>query len=179
MIAFDQRIRLLREDPWDASSLAEEIYTMFSADIPLQVDTGIEVGNKNGGPLIAARDYSDGDTIFSIGKKGGGTYTVTIESGDLVVGDDGADGEDGSPGGSSSGGGGRSTGSNCFPGQVVSGSDSEYLVNIYPDGTGADPELVSVTQLQINAGQIIPAGTWALVSQTTDGSYFMQVAVWL
>jgi hypothetical protein len=62
---------------------------------------------------------------------------------------------------------------------VVSGSGDTYQVTVYPNGLSGATETVEVTQLQIDAAETIPAGTWAMVTQLADGAYTMQVPVWL
>jgi hypothetical protein len=56
-------------------------------------------------------------------------------------------------------------------------------MDIYRTGTGHDPEEVTVKQLQIGSGQVIPVGTWAMVAENTEAvggtEYTMQVPVWL
>lgn len=65
-----------------------------------------------------------------------------------------------------------------YPAQVLDGSGSVYTAEIYPNGAAGGALRVSVTQLQIADGQQIPAGTWTLVTKTTDGRYWMQVPIW-
>jgi len=75
-----------------------------------------------------------------------------------------------------------------FPGEVVSQkSGNDYFVNVYFDGLLNPPTEMKVTQLRINEGDIIPAGTPTMVTRAPAKSasglyipeYTMQVPVWL
>ncbi len=76
-------------------------------------------------------------------------------------------------GGSGEGGGGG------FPAQIISGGPGqEYVANIYPEGLSGSPETVNITQLQIDAMETLPAGTWCIAVKAGE-NYYCQVAVWL
>jgi hypothetical protein len=66
----------------------------------------------------------------------------------------------------------------AFPGVVLSGSGNNYSMKVYPNGLGGPSQTATVTQLQIDPSEAIPAGTWALVS-FAGGNYSMQVTTWL
>lgn len=67
-----------------------------------------------------------------------------------------------------------------FPGTVISGTEKTYVVQIDESGTGAgDLVNVEVEQLQLAEQQTIPAGTRTLVARSPDGSFYMQLAVFL
>jgi len=78
-----------------------------------------------------------------------------------------------------------------WPGVVLSGSGITYSVSVYKNGVAGDPETVSCKQLMLHASDVIPAGTWVIVTETNyDASldpsggtilneYTMQVPVWL
>lgn len=59
-------------------------------------------------------------------------------------------------------------------------SGSVYLVDVYGNGSAEDPteEGVECEQLQIDTAETIPASTWAIATKI-NGSYYMQVPVWL
>lgn len=66
----------------------------------------------------------------------------------------------------------------CVPGTVVSGSGTTYQVDIYPNGMTGASKRVTCKQLKLTSGTI-PSGTPALVTRTLDGTYEMQVPIWL
>jgi hypothetical protein len=75
-----------------------------------------------------------------------------------------------------------------YPGEIVSGSNATYTVNVYLKGLDNSPTSKTVTQLQIDSGETIPAGTKVMCSLNnviktgeTEPSeeWTMQVAVWL
>ena len=71
-------------------------------------------------------------------------------------------------------------GSSTAPAKILSKvSDYTYNVLLYPDGLLATETETTCEQLGINAGQTIPANTWTLATQASDGSWYMQVPVWL
>lgn len=78
------------------------------------------------------------------------------------------------------------TGSSVWAGQVVSGTAATYQIKLYRNGPDNPPDTtaVSCTQLQIDPNDIIPAGTWALVTSIPGMNggppqYIMQVPVFL
>jgi hypothetical protein len=183
-----QSIRLLREDWTGASELAEEIYAILNNDEPLEIDGPVTINNTTGRPPLTINQYGgDGDIVtinnrdeppaeipgvppFDPGSPGDFTITIINQFGGVETGTSG-DGTPPSPRPETQGGGG-------FPGQVVSGDGSTYLVAVYENGLGQPPAQRSVRQLAIAEGASIPAGTWALVGKAGEG-YFMQVATWL
>lgn len=117
-----QAIRLLRE-AWGgklspdaegsfrekgAKQLAEELYSMFDDDIPLEHDgpitinkgsnaTPLTINNNSGGPSMTVAGPADFTGDFTVG----GTGDVTIAGDTITIGRgaDGEDGEDGADGG--------------------------------------------------------------------------------
>jgi hypothetical protein len=167
----DQAIRMLRSKWPNASMLAEELFTIFSGTNPINIPAGstLQPSANPATPLLTAPGYTQGQTIIDFPHVG----TISVQGDQLIF---------TNPDGQTSGGGasvGGTAAPTCFPGLVVSGSGSDYLVNIYPNGIGNAAVEVTVTQLQIDPSQTIPPGTAALVTKTTDGSYYMQVPVWL
>lgn len=190
-----QAQRLLREDPWDAQSLAEELFAMFSSDsIPLFHAGPITLTPPPDytGPLLIFRGFPDGQEIIRFerpddpditingGSIGLGTGYITrqpnnpappfLGGGDPYV-DSTSIGEQG--GGSGGGGGGGGTTSTGFAG-VIAGqvSGGEYNVTLT---TG---ESVQATVGQIAAGEVIPVGTF-VVGVIVGSDYYFQVPVWL
>jgi hypothetical protein len=86
------------------------------------------------------------------------------------------------------GGGGKNV---AFVGKIISKSSGLiYNVTIYPDYPALTPAwTATVTQLQGDSAQTIPANTWAIIASrlkdgfsgtaTTDFDHFMQVPIWL
>lgn len=79
------------------------------------------------------------------------------------------------------------TGGGGVPGKVLSGGPGDtYQVEIYPgglsvlnqDGSIQGATVVTAKQLQIDSGETIPAGTFALITKA-GGVYYMQVPVWV
>jgi hypothetical protein len=147
-------IRLLRTH-WDnPNQLAEEIYSMLK-QLTENPTTLIR-------PLTVITDTQPAITINGRdGVDGADGISINDETLREIIGRLGG------------GGGGG------IPGEVVSGSGDTYTVTIYPNGLLGTTENVTVTQLQIDAGETIPAGTWAIVTQMGDGEYAMVVPVWL
>ncbi len=176
-----QRIRLLRETPWrSAQELAEELYAMFSGEDPVQFEEGItlQMGEDGRSPIEITDFNGDDDTPLLRLRRGDLVFDLMIDaSGDLVV--ERSDGEGGSESSDNATDPEVATSTATFPGKVLSGTGTSYEVEIYPSGLSGDTETVTVTQLQIDASETIPADTWAMVSQQADGTYTMQVPVWL
>ena len=180
------RARLLREYPWDAQSLAEELYAMFDPEIPINHEGPLTLTARNGVPPLIINNLPT--TTFPITQNPPAQQIPNDPDQPIVVPD--------LPSNTlkrqeiidvinSLGLGG---GANCFPGIVTGGAEGEYSVDVYFDGLSEAATSVTVGQLQIAAGEAIPAGTWALVIRVLvrDEStgelyylYFMQVPVWL
>jgi hypothetical protein len=64
-------------------------------------------------------------------------------------------------------------------GKIKSGTGDTYIVTQYPDGPDeAAGDDITVTQLQIDAGETIPVDTWVFILKIGT-NYYMQVPVWL
>lgn len=158
----NQRKRLLRKERWTADDLAQELWAMFGPDVPLEHRGPVTLVQDGEQPAITFRNFGDGDSVFSFRR--GDVVSNTVIEGDNIV--------------TNVVGGGSSTGT-TFPGKVVSqSSGNNYLVDTYPSGLSGSAVRVTVRQLSIASGEVIPADTWTLVAQTSDGSYYMQVPVW-
>ncbi len=70
-----------------------------------------------------------------------------------------------------------SGGNSVFAGKITGGSGTSYSVDVYLGGTGSTPTSATVTQLDIDSSETIPANTWALIVRQGNGSYVMQVPV--
>lgn len=154
-------VRLLRGLPgWTADSLAEELTTMFKADIPVDIPEGIVLNGRDRVP-ITIEDYPGSDaTPFLQIKRGDDVFSLTLNELGFTP-------ADGGPGGS------EPAAPGTFRGTVVSGTGATYLVSL-----AGKPDPVTVTQMQIDAGSTIPAGTKAAVFKI-GSSHFMQVPVWV
>jgi hypothetical protein len=158
----NQRKRLLRKERWSADELAQELWAMFGPEVPLEHRGPVTLYSDGEHPAITYRNFDEGDSVFAFDD--GDTVTnVNVENNTFVT--------NVTTGSSSS--------SNTFPGEVQSHvSGNNYLVEIYPSGLSGATSTVTVRQLSIADGEEIESGTWAQVSQSADGTYFMQVPVW-
>ncbi len=172
----NQRVRLLRESPWpNAQALAEELYAMFASTDPVEIPEGIhlQIGDTDRFP-IEIDGYGDDEFPLLRINRTGGSFDVLIDaSGDLITRGVEEDGD--APADETA----EVSATSTFPGKVVSGSGATYSVDIYQNGLSQTATRVTVTQLQIDASETIPADTWATVTRQSDGSYFMQVPVWM
>lgn len=186
----EQSIRLLREKWRAIQPLAEEIFSIFQTEglithdgslgiTPTDDTPGVVVNLPNTptdlGPGITV---TRGDTTINIAPEG-----ITITSGDTTT---------------TLGGGGTNltqiVGLDSPPsqapfvlaGRVVSGTGSNYRVNVYARSTFVSMGQVNATQLQIDPDEQIPSGTWCQVlgfPVTTNGvttaTYYLFVPIWL
>lgn len=202
----DQASRLIREKWANPNLLAEELYAMFTSDDPVNIDSPVTITSpttSNDAPLTL-RNFGNTDNIIDIVQSNPpinfpplpplpdipplpplefppGTITFTTiyvdGSGQTSTTDRGADPTptppkrgDGKPISSAGGGG--------FPCKVISGGPGAiYQCDIYPDGLGAAPTRVSVTQLQIDPTATIPPNNWTIAVKAGD-FYYMQIPVW-
>lgn len=102
----DQQSRLLRES-WTADDLAQELYAMYNAAIPVSTDSTVTI-NAPAGSTVAPLQITTPDSgqVLSATTPNGTTY-------DLSFGDNGlqqsTDGGTPQPVGSGGGGGGKAT----------------------------------------------------------------------
>lgn len=194
-----QVARLLNHWP-SADMLAEELFATFNKKIPMQIGGPVTITNEGDGPMLILNGRSRGNQSNSDGEFAPtqnapeppdedpeedeeeeftlvppADIQVEREDGtttDYRFTDSGLQPVDQTTGQAQAAGGG-------VPGKILSGSGSSYTVELYANGPSkASTKEVTVTQLQIDSGETIPAGTWTFVSQIGDG-HFMQVPVWL
>lgn len=186
----DQVLRLLRED-WDSpKELAEELYAILNADIPLTLDGPITINNNSSEPAVTIQQSGPSDSAIQIVKSplpgfdpgnppdfglgGLGNETLTLVGNDGLIST--GTGDAAQPNNitlSAQGGGG-------IPARVVSfvtGSTANYVMRAFPNGLTAASVLVVATQLQIADGEVLSAGTWTILTKL-GSKYFMQVPVW-
>ena len=73
-LGWDQRQRLLREDSWDATSLAQEMYSMMSPDAPQSTNAPLTLNQgQPGQPALMFNGWNDGDTVITM-NRGSDTY---------------------------------------------------------------------------------------------------------
>lgn len=175
----DQVIRLLRTKWKSPQELAEELYAMFSADIPLKIEGPVEITTTTQEPPLTIRNYGDSPQDIRIISQNNTTGGIKMKDNNPPQFDPPSS-DPGVP-------------TQVLPGRVVSRKQqATYLVDLYGDGPDEDPtERVEVKQLQISQEDEIPADTWVLVLKQTvrdKGStnpnatkdvYSMQVPVWL
>jgi hypothetical protein len=162
-----QRERLMKMD-WSKATelLALEIYEMLGPDVPLSHNAPLTLtAPKDVAPLAFSAD----SPLFSVSRNGQKLADIVFQDGQLQ-----AQPVDGSPSSAPP----KPPVPAVMPGVVQGGSGDTYSVTVYPKGTGAAGQTVTVKQLQINSVETIPAGTWALVTKN-GGAYTMQVNVWL
>jgi len=163
---WQERQRLLREEKWTANGLAEELYAMISPDVPEDFQAPTTFHQTPGGaPAITITGAGEGDSVFDFkGRDGAKVGDIRIVNNTIeIVQRDKDTGAETTIAGASVAGGLRGT--------VVSGSGSSYVVNTSSGNK-------NVTQLQIDSGETIPAGTSVVLFRDASG-YFMQVPVWL
>ena len=198
----DQAIRLLREDWGSINEAMEELYAIFTSDVPVQIDSPVTItaGPNSNSPPLTLRNFGNSEQIINIERSalqpnfpnfpgfdpadiGDYIFTVIWPDG-TAEGFPGREPNEPQPpqrgrGEQPTQGGGGGGG---LPGQVTSGSGSTYQVTVYRQGLAGPGESVSVRQLSIASDESIDAGTWVIVVQTTadDGtvSYYMQHPVW-
>lgn len=174
-----ERVRLLREDPWTAQGLAEELYAMFTDESPLDVGDGVVAKYNSKSQQVPFQIINAPDTgpipVMAGHRAGGGSFVMTINNGGIQITDTTSSGEPtvtdvGSGGGSSS-----PRTNSIMPGKIVGGSSDTYTVMIYPRGRTNAGTNVVVKQLQISVLDTIPAELWVWVVLELDGSYSMIV----
>jgi hypothetical protein len=179
----DQALRLLREDWANPKMLADELFAIFTSTDPMTLTGPVTIDNTTNQPGLTVRNFGDGNTSMQIQKQPLPPIPplppfAPIEFGPISIVDFLPDGTiqpldaQGNPIIIESGGGG-------FPGKVLSGGPgSTYKVNVYKKGINQAPISVTATQLQIDPGETIPAGSWCLVA-FTNNAYYIQLPVWL
>ena len=162
--------RMLGRGPWEdnVDGFVEELVSLLPAlfkELPV-AKVEARATDENPSPIKIEDATTDGQVpVFTV-TRGDEVFTVTLnpETGELS----GQSPPDEQPPVSSS-----------YPGQVVSGTGATYSVQVYPEGLSNPSVVVSVAQLQIDAAETIPAGTWTMVTSLSDGTFVMQVPVWL
>ena len=168
---FDQSPRLLRHLWSTPTQLAQELYAMFQADIPMTTDAPVTINNPNPQlPAVTIQQPNNPNAPYINMKDPKGN----------PIGGLGVNPSNGKPALVGANGQPQQQQGSVFPGQVQSGGPGAgpYVVTIYPNGTGNAGQNVNVTQLQINGGSTVPSGAWVIVVQTADNSYYMQLPVW-
>jgi hypothetical protein len=165
--------RLLKEKwtPEKIQAAMEEVFAILNIEDTITEGEEVHEPTDSPGSTYRSYDWSDfpaisiqtldeetGEVISQLDLTGEG---ITITTTDPVTGEQ-------TVGGVGGGGGG-------LPGEVLSGTGSTYTVRIT---TEEGTEDVTVTQLQIDPTETIPAGTKAIVAKVGE-DYFMQVAVWI
>lgn len=107
---YTQRQRLRREEGWSATSLAQEIFSMMSPDVPMETRGPVLVSLPEGSTEAPYQigNFSDGNTGFSITNTDGTPYgDISIDGGQwfftepggqpTIMGGGGGDGSSGVP----------------------------------------------------------------------------------
>lgn len=175
--------RLLRKLWPNAQQLAEELYAMFQDDIPLSQNAPVTFSANGKLPPLRLQQYGDGPLLSLDGP--GGTplgslwpYDNPLPGGSTLIWKK-ADDKPGAPEPAPPPGTKSTVLAGTVPGIVFSGSDGDYLVDIFKNGLAHASERVAVRQVQFAGGTTIPPGSGCMVSQAGDGLFYMQVGVWL
>ena len=168
-----QALRLLRESWPSVDMLAQELYAIFQDTNPTSSGPLTINNNTPAGPGMTINNSGGSGSSINLGRNGTPSVNFGLgPDGGLIITAPSVSSQ--TPGGQPApiGGGGG------VPGQVLSGGPgANYQVKIYPTGLAGPTKTVSAVQLQIDPGETIPAGTWALVAQA-GGNYYMEVPVW-
>lgn len=170
-----QALRLLRENWPSPTMLAQELYAIFQDANPT-TSGPLTITNPNkAGPGLAVKNSGGSADVMSFTGGTGGTSTMSFgPDGGLVFTTPSFSTAD-KPGGpttniKNSGG--------AVPGQVLSGGPgAAYSVQVFPNGLAAASKTVAAVQLQIDAGETIQPGTFALFS-LAGPTYYFQAPVW-
>jgi hypothetical protein len=158
-----EALRMLREQWQNATLLAQELYAIFTSDQPVTVTSPVAVSGTGNPANPAPVQITLGDNQGITVTHGANTTTFSLDNqGNLQQ-------QTGFAGGS----GQKKPIAGGLIGIVQSGSGATYQVAL--QGTG---QVVTVTQLSINASETIPAGTPVVVVQV-GAAYQMQVPVWM
>lgn len=165
-----ERARLLREDPWDATDLAEELYAMFTNDTtPTQLGSAAtaQFNPAVGAPYQITNAPSGDIPVLSINRQGQ-NFTISFNPTTGVLG-----------GEAPTGAAASRAGANVFSGQIAAYLGSNlYRVTIYPLGRSQAGEDVEVTQLEGDPLYPHANGRWAAVWKEADGNYAMNLPTW-
>ena len=135
----------------------------------LQVDAGTYV-------MVFRHSFVEIETRETVKREGGGEEILDTQTSINVI---SSNTEMVKPGGASSGGGGG------VPCQITAGGPgNEYTADLYPDGITGTAVSASVYQLDIDAAETIPAGTWTMANSVEEGdpavtTWYIQVPIWL
>jgi hypothetical protein len=166
-----QAVRMLRETWSNATMLAEELYAIFSDDIPLNNNAPLTLSNPNGSaaPLTIQEPGLGNEVINFTGRTGAPIGGITIV--------DGVPTFSGSSGSSTSS---SSTVSNLASGFVAAGPDLDgnYTITLSHGNTLGGSGTVSAAPVQ-SGSQTIPTSTGCIVSKNKDGTFSFMVPVWL
>jgi hypothetical protein len=169
-----ERDRLLREFWKNVNDFAQELHAMFGDDTnPVQLGRAINLiyGDV---PPIQIDNVPEEFDVIQFARRDGFKIFLRIEGGDLVLSTEPPDGQ----GRSTSGSEQARSQTKSYPGRVVSGNGSSYVVTIFPNGTTREGINVSATHPQIDPNEAIPAGTWGVVLKSGT-EYTLFVPVWI
>ncbi len=181
----EQSLRLRRKRGWTADELSDEIFAIFNAEVPFDIDGPVTITNNGNDPGLTIRQNGPYDGSIKITRYPDGPINLPglppflpPGLGDLTIQVIYADGRNEVTQGPPDGTQIVIVQQGAFPGKVLSGSGGTYEVAVYESGPSSDPVTRTVTQLQIQEDETIPADTWVMVGKVR-GDYFMQVPVWL
>lgn len=176
-----ERVRLLKEDPWTAQGLAQELYAMFTDDTdPTDLGSGASLNYNGVTPLVINGLPNNSETpipVLSVKKGNGAVFSMSIAGNTFIF-------QMTDPNGNTTtlpvGAAKSASVSATFPGQLTGYSGGNiYTVRIFPNGLGGG-------SLDVNARQImgdpdfphnVDGHVWTMVTKLRDG-YYINVPVW-
>jgi len=165
--------RLMRTNWKSIDELAKELYALFTSNIPVRIEGGLEIVKQTGRPPLKIIDRlqpSSTDGLLAL-ESNDQSKELTYDDLGLLSGSE-SDGSDLS----------NLISQRQVQGQIigviVSGTGSNYQVDLYKQGYPGPSSRVSAIQLQIDPADSVPAGTFTMVSQVGT-QYYFQASVWL
>lgn len=172
----EQSMRLRRRRWDDPQMLADELFAMFQAQVPLTHQGPLILERPEGSDFVPLtfRGFSSGETIFNITPASGTPISIQVgETGTVGT-------ESATPASAST----VTTSASVFAGSVLARAGTllgraAYSVSVYEQGLSRAATTRTVIQLQQATGSTdLAAGTAVLVVRGADGVYFMQAPVW-
>ena len=185
-----QAMRLRRTEWKTAKLLAEELYAMFQADIPLEHEGGLTLKGGEARPALTLTrgDFGDGP-VLTWQSTNGGEGGVRLQGQDVIVRGkqvvvewDDADGttrQQRFP--ITSGQDEQTPPASTYPAQVIRPEGTQYLMRLYRNGTSGVSAEVLATALGLAEDAELDEDTWAMVSAVQVGertAYYFTPLVW-
>lgn len=172
----EHAIRMLRSRWRNPNALAQELFAIFSsAELPLSHSGPVTLTIREGTQApLTLRQFSDGP-VLTFQNTQGQTGSITFDDNGVPQ----LQAADGTQSGSEEDDDDdEEAGTSVFPCDVVSGSGSTYTVTIYANGRSAAGQNVSANVPSAPTDDI-PAGAKWFVFLRGDGTYELDIPVWL